>query len=193
METRHQVNMKILKLIQLSIVLSLMLFSNIQAETISLPATCQTIPNKEIKVCFIITKPENNLPYDEIVFYKEDHSGILSLLGSEVEHGIFHGFTFSPQGKYLYLKWTEEGHPNFQFYLVDDYINNWKTKNLLDSIDDLQIENIVKFKDSGDVIYALSDEFNEANKVNDTSNRTIFQNLKSVNDKHRYYKYFNLE
>ena len=123
----------------------------------SLPLECSKIPDKNTHLCFIQTQSPYG-PYDDVVFYRMDKSGDVTLLGSQ-SGGVatFGGVDFSTRGAYMWLSWAEEGHPHFEFYRTRDFIDTGLSANIIKVLGDYYFDGFEKFSDAGEVVYRLAD------------------------------------
>lgn len=66
-------------------------------------------------------------------------------------------FIFSPNGNYIAIIETEEGHPFFAFYETKALLNNQNKVAPLMVLDDINLAHFEFLKDNGDVAYALTE------------------------------------
>jgi hypothetical protein len=67
----------------------------------------------------------------------------------------FGHLVFSPNGKYMYISYADEGHPYFIFYDTDKFINDDKDAELA-QVSQYRVESIDEFYDNGDIVYSLN-------------------------------------
>ena len=123
----------------------------------SLPLVCAAIPSQAEQLCYIRTNSSYG-PYDDIVFYKLDKYEEVVLLGSQ-SGGVatFVGFDFSIGGLYMWVSWAEEGHPYFEFYRTNEFLENGVKSQSLKVLGDYYFENFENFGEDGQIIYALTE------------------------------------
>ena len=125
-----------------------------------LDLTCQPIPNNNFQICSLETLSEYG-PFDDVVFYKRDQEGYLTLLSSQKSYGqTFGSIEFSEKGKYLYLSWAEEGHPQFHFYLTSKFLESGLSSDLVGFLEDYYLVYIKSFSDDGQLIYLADKQTN---------------------------------
>lgn len=132
----------------------------------SLPVECDKVPDSNEHLCFIITQSAYG-PYDDVVFYHKNSNGNLILLGSQKDGvATFGGAGFSTGGTYMWLSWAEEGHPHFEFYLTQNFLENGLNARILKVLGDYYFSDFEKFTDAGEVVYELNDgAYEDCNKA----------------------------
>lgn len=123
----------------------------------NIPLECSKIPGRTDHLCVLETQASYG-PYDDVVFYRMDKDGYLTLLGSQ-SGGVatFGGFDFSSAGTYMWLSWAEEGHPNFGFYRTNAFMKNGTSAKMLEMLSDYYFYDFEEFTEKGEVLYRLSD------------------------------------
>ncbi|RDH84500.1 MAG: hypothetical protein DIZ80_03200 [endosymbiont of Galathealinum brachiosum] len=173
-----------------------LLFLSIQANAtkpvkkLSLPLVCATIPSIEEQLCYSSTNSSYG-PYDDVVFYKIDKYGEEVLLGSQ-SGGVatFGGFDFSLGGRYMWVSWAEEGHPFFEFYRTNDFLENGIKSKSLEVLGDYYFEQFTQFSENGNVAYSLTEgAFENCKDAGDGARESI----DSETSKKNCIKQFNIE
>lgn len=73
-------------------------------------------------LCVIVTDSPYG-PFDEVAIYHIDDARRYRKIYSETGGvGVFGGLEFSPNGRYMSLSWSEEGHPYVTFYNTDAFL-----------------------------------------------------------------------
>jgi len=122
-----------------------------------LELNCIAIPNNNNQLCSVETESQYG-PFDDVVFYKRDEEGYLFLLGSQKSYGqTFGSIEFSENGKYLYLSWAEEGHPQFHFYLTSKFLEGGIKADIIKHFEDYYLFYIQRLTDEGKLTY-LADQ-----------------------------------
>ncbi|MCK5663076.1 MAG: hypothetical protein KAI17_06300 [Thiotrichaceae bacterium] len=151
--------------------------SESHSQQVTLPLECIAVESFNEQLCFISTESPFG-PFDDIVFYKINTSGDIVYLSSESNgNTTFGGLGFSEGNKYMWLSWAEEGHPYFEFYLTDDFLDNGSKAHVVDVIGDYYFEQFEKFSDTGEVVYLLSEDFTECCTETDKNSEFIINPL----------------
>ena len=122
-----------------------------------MPLECSKITGRTDQLCVLITQSPFG-PYDDVVFYRMNKAGYLTLLGSQSgDVATFGGFGFSSAGTYMWLSWAEEGHPHFEFYRTNAFMENGTSAKMLELLSDYYFEDFEKFTEKAEVVYRLAD------------------------------------
>lgn len=139
----------------LLVLLILSMQSNVakSAQDNALPLDCTAIPSVDDQLCYVTTDSPLG-PYDDVVFFRKTSQLELFLLGSK-KGGVagFGGVGFSKSGKYMWLEWTEEGHPSFSFYSTERFLIDGLAALAIDTLAAYSFEKFVSFSDDGMVLY----------------------------------------
>lgn len=149
--------MEKLKTIWVSLLLILMLGPKVEAvesnQATTLLLDCIVVPSVKDQLCYATTNSAFG-PYEDVVFFRKTAEGELYFLGSD-KNGVanFGGAGFSDGGKYMWLEWSEEGHPLFSFYITDFFLSDGLDAPAIATLDAYGFHEFIRFGDDGTVLY----------------------------------------
>ena len=110
---------------------------------------CYTIVGRTEQFCILAT-PSPLHPVDDVVFFRRDEMGQLTLLRAELGDIALvwiHGF--STDGKYTVIGYAEEGHPSYLVYDTQKVLTPGFTLNPVAVVSDYQIVNLHRLDGDG--------------------------------------------
>lgn len=119
-------------------------------------------PEQEVKqkqLCTLTVNEYEPVYVTKVTFFIKDEQGDIKVLNDLVDSGnsSFSHFNFSEKGKYLYITFTDEGHPFFVFFDTLKFINNEKEDQVGEVFEEYFLDHIESFYDNGDFVFALSE------------------------------------
>ena len=127
---------------------------------------CTTLPRSIDSICYSVSASPIG-PYDDVDIYHKTHKGQHILL-SHNTGGVatFNGIGFSPNGRYMWESWAEEGHPFYAFYLTSYYLVYGSKADSIKVLNDYYFDEVIALTDNGEFIYSHTNNSDPKNCQN---------------------------
>lgn len=141
---------------------------------------CTALPRSTDSICYSVSASPNG-PYDDVDIYHLTHKGRRILL-SHNTGGVatFNGIGFSPNGRYMWESWAEEGHPYYIFYSTTYYLVYGSKTDSINVLDDYYFNAAIALTDNGEFIYSHTNNDNPKN-CQDISKYITVKNKHKIN------------
>lgn len=112
---------------------------------------------KQKQLCTLTVTEYEPVYMTKVTFFIKDEQGNIQVFNNSVDSGnsSFSHFNFSEYGKYMYIVFTDEGHPFFVFFDTLKFINNDKDDQVGEVFEEYYLDHIENFYDNGDIVFAL--------------------------------------